>query len=149
MRVILTKNISQFGHRGEIKEVKEGYAQNYLFPQKSAVPATLANVKMYDDLVKSEVRRLLEQQDKPRKVAGHLQGLTLSFAEMADDKGTFFAGITKEKICAELSRRGVNIRPKQIKLSQAIKTAGENTVSAELAPGVQGEIKIITKIKTA
>jgi ribosomal protein L9 len=68
----------------------------------------------------------------------------LEFTEKADENGTFFAGITKDKLIKELATRGINLKPKQILLAQPIKQAGEHRVEVDIAAGVKSEFIIKT-----
>ena len=135
------------GLAGEIKEVKEGYARNFLLPQKLAVLATPANIAKFAREVEPEEVIREKRSSAGAELAARLRTIALTMEEKADDKGTFFAGITKEKLTKILAQKGIELKPKQIKLDQPIKKAQETKVEVELAPGVRSEFKIITKVK--
>lgn len=147
MKVILLKNVAGLGRAGEVKEVKEGYARNFLLPQKLVVSATPANIAKFAHEVESEEVAREKRVSTETELAARLRLVVILIEEKADDKGTFFAGITKEKLAKILAQKGIDLRPKQIKLEQPIKKAVELKVGVEVAPGVRSEFKIITKVK--
>jgi large subunit ribosomal protein L9 len=143
MKVILLDHVSTLGRKGEVKEVKDGFAQNFLLPQKKAVLATEKNVQKYSFLQK-QAEEKKSAVFEPKSIAGRLRSVVLEFTEKADENGTFFAGITKDKLIKELATRGINLKPKQILLAQPIKQAGEHRVEVDIAAGVKSEFIIKT-----
>ena len=94
MKVVLIEHIQGYGRKGEVKEVKDGYAQNFLLPQGKAVQATDKNVQKYSKLVEKEKVKKQTMSEEPNVLAKKLRGIVLDFAEKADENGTFFAGVT-------------------------------------------------------
>lgn len=145
MQVVFTRNVPKIGKRGEVKEVKPGFASNYLFPQKLAVEASVVNVKKYSEptTVKEKVRA--GKISEPAKIANKIRSFDLIFIEKADEKGTFFAGVTRDKIVDELKKHQIIIKPKHIQLREPIKHAGNYKVAVEVAANVVSEISVKTK----
>ena len=143
MKVVLIQHVQNIGRKGEAKEVKDGFAVNFLLPQKLAVPATEKNIALYSKLMEKEQVAKVTRQENPKKLAKSLSSTILTFTEKADENGTFFAGITKDKIAKELKQ--YNIKSKQVKLDQAIKKEGEYKVQIDVAPSVTSGIKVIAK----
>lgn len=146
MKVIFIQTVPGTGVRGEIREVKDGFAMNFLLPGKKAVVVTDKNLKLYSKIKEEREIKVKNVQD-PRQLAARLKSVVLTFSEKADMEGTFFAGITKDKVAQELETKNFKLKAKQIKLEQPIKKAGEYKVEIELIGGVKSEIKIITKEK--
>jgi large subunit ribosomal protein L9 len=145
MKVILLKRVANVGQQGEIKDVSDGFARNFLFPQNLAEVATPRAIQRMAEL-KNRQEKLKTPVEKPETVAGKLRAITLTFSERADDKGNFFAGITREKIVEALKVKGISLKPRQIKLSQPIKNAGKTVIAVEVAPRLHSEFKLITNI---
>ena len=121
----------------------DGYAQNYLFPQKMAKPATERNV--------SQVKAGLKKGGKKKsnslpaaETAGRLRNLTLELSAKADENGTFFAGITRDKLAQELAKKKIPVKSKQIELAEPIKKAGNYKITVSIGDGVKGELNVIT-----
>jgi large subunit ribosomal protein L9 len=146
MKVVLIQHIQGYGRKGEVKDVKDGYALNCLLPQGKAVQATEKNVKKYSKLVEKEKVQKQVMSEEPNVLAKKLRGVVLDFAEKADESGNFFAGVTKDKIAKALVAKGLVVKSKQVKLDEAIKKEGQYPVKVEVAPGVESEIKVVTKV---
>lgn len=145
MQVILTKNVSKLGKAGDIKEVAEGYGRNFLLPQGLAVIATEKNVHLKNQEAMNKARNNRKKIEAPDQLVQKLKTIILNFDEKADDKDTFFAGITKEKIVQALEKRNISLRPKQISLEKPIKKPGDYSVGVELPGGAKGEFRVIAK----
>jgi len=131
MKVVLIKNDPKLGQIGDIKEVADGYARNFLIPNELAKIATEAEIakaqamKKRHDSVKKKVK--VDMQS----LADQLQGLKLQMSSKADENGTFFAGITADKIAAELNKKNLPLKTKQIKLTESIKKAGNYNINIQ------------------
>jgi len=145
MQVVFTQNVANIAKRGEAKDVKEGYAVNYLFPQGLAVRFSEFNKAKYTQPTVKEKARGQKKFAEPNKVAHQIRSINLNFSEKADDKGTFFAGVTKDKISAELQKHNIHIKAKNILLDEPIKHAGDFKVSVEVAPGMVSVLTVKTK----
>ncbi len=145
MKVILLKQVADLGHQGEIRDVSDGFARNFLFPRKLAEVATARSIQKMVEL-KNKQAKLKIPAERPEVIAHKLKFITLLFSERADAKGSFFAGITREKIVDALREKGVLLKPRQIKLAQSIKNAVSTTVVVEVAPRLHSEFKLITNI---
>ena len=147
MKVLLLKQINSLGKKGEVKVVSDGYAQNFLLPQKLAVLATEKAVAIFQKQINREKISKKKSLDAPAVLAQKLKLVSLNFLQKADSNGTLFAGINKEKIVKGLADIGLMVKSKQIVLKEAIKLAGDYKVVIDLAPGIRSEIKIIISNK--
>ena len=144
MKVVLIKHIEKMGRKGEVKNVANGYAQNFLFPQKLAVPATENNVKKYvvDETTETASSKNKGKDKSSESVANQLRSTELIFKEKADENGTLFAGISKDKIIKALVAKRIDLKPKQIELSEPIKKLGEHKVPVMVDSGIKSEFKV-------
>lgn len=146
MKIILLKSIDKLGKKGEVKIVADGFARNYLLARGLALAATEANIKRFSVI---NVEKKDEQKStvaaKPDELSRRLRSTTISFVEKADEKGTLFAGITKEKIIKALVEKGLLLKPKQIVLRGAIKRIGECKIEVDLAAGLKSEFRVAIK----
>lgn len=140
MKIILIKNVDHVGRAGEVKNVADGFAQNFLIPKKLAVVASERNVALYSKLQIEAQKKLEEIKIGNKNFLNRLKSMTLTIKSKADDKDTFFAGITKDKIAQALINQGFNIKTKNIRLGEAIKKPGEY----KIAINVNGEQVLIT-----
>ncbi len=123
MKVILTENIKGLGQIGEAREVKNGYARNFLMPRKLAVLATDENLKKIDELKKGKALAFEQEIEKAKGVAGRLAGLRLLVETAGDEKGNLYAAVNSKKLCDALKEKGVETEPEYI-LSEPIKKSG-------------------------
>lgn len=133
MKVVFIKTVMGLGNIGDTKDVSNGHGLNYLIPQKIALPATGKNIELAKQL-KSQKQQQKNKGELTRKnPLSRLNHYTLLLMEKADEQGTFFAGITVEKIARELQLKGFNIKAKQIKLEQPIKKSGVYSIIINLS----------------
>jgi large subunit ribosomal protein L9 len=143
MKIILLQNDNKLGRKGDVKDVSDGFARNFLIPQHIAVVYS----ERMEKTVLSSTAKKQKAKINPKSLMGKLKSLTLVFEEKADENGTFFAGITADKIAKELLSRGIDVKSKQVNLDHPIKTAGEVKVNVTVDNELKSEIKIITKVK--
>jgi large subunit ribosomal protein L9 len=142
MEVILLKDIKNFGKRGDIKKVADGYARNFLFPQKLAEISTPKLIlAMKREILTTEVRENKMEKAK-RRMAHELQGLELAFTVMASDAGTLYGAVNSVKIAKMLAVRGFDINAGQVKLESPIKVPGRYSVPVSLGNGTLANIKV-------
>lgn len=107
MKIILTENIKGLGQTGEVKEVRNGYARNFLMPKKLALLATAENLKKTDELKKRQILAVQQEVEKMKEVAAKLKDYKLIIETKADEKGNLYAAITAKKISESLRERGI------------------------------------------
>lgn len=142
MQVVLIKNINNLGKIGEVKNVADGYARNFLLPNNLALLATTKNI---EQAKKQIVRKEKNQQDiivDKKQLAGKLQNYVLEIKAKADASGTFFAKINKDTIVQQLQNKGIKISAKQLVLAQPIKKIGEYEVKIKIDTDQKASIKI-------
>ena len=147
MKVILLQNIKGFGQIGDIKNVSDGYARNFLLPRKMAKLATSASLKEIDSLKKKLLATQKIEKENVVKFAEQLKEVALEFSRKATKTGKLYSAVTKEDIAKTLNEKlDFRIQPDSINLEEHegghIKLLGEHVVKVELAPDVTAEVKV-------
>ena len=142
MRVILRKNIEKLGKAGDIVEVKNGYARNFLFPQNLALPSTPGNLKRVED----EKRVLMKKQEKIKEeaenLAKKLEKKSITIPVQVGEKEQMFGSVTAQDIANVLKQEGFSIDKNQIDLPEPIKSLGIYNVKINIHPGVTPVIRV-------
>ena len=144
MKVILLSDVKNVGKKGEIKNVADGYAKNFLFAKKLAVQATSSANKVLDKQMEEKARQDEIDRQNALKVKEELENLVLDFKVKAKD-GKVSGSITSSKIAEELGAKGIKVDKKKFIDSDPITTLGENKVKVELYKGVVGTVTVNLK----
>ena len=143
MKVIFLQDVQGTGIRGEIKNVADGYARNFLFSKnlaRQATPEALNEEKVKEEkrLKDSNVELNLAQ-----KKAGKLDGAGVVITEKINDKGKLYSAVGGKKIAEAIKKQlKVDIKPNQIEIGQAIKEAGEHNVLIKFPHGLEAELQV-------
>ncbi|OZU89447.1 50S ribosomal protein L9 [Virgibacillus indicus] len=143
MKVIFLKDVKGKGKKGEVKNVSDGYARNYLLKNKIAEEATPGNMKALEAQKKKNDQ--LEQQEKEEamNLKDTLADLTVELKAKSGDGGRLFGSITSKQIADTLQKEhGYKIDKRKIELEQPIRALGYTTVPVKLHPEVSGSIKV-------
>ena len=142
MKVILLDDIPKLGRRGEVREVAEGYARNYLLPQRLVVPASAANLKQLDQIKQhQEVRSRREKADAEAQ-AKSIEVLTFSQVRQASEEGRLYGSVGVQDLAGFLVQNGISVEKRRIGLDEPIKALGEYTVPIRLHPEVTAHLKV-------
>jgi len=142
MEVILRADIDKLGARGQAVNVAAGYARNYLFPKKLAVPATEANKKIIEQERLAHLRHEAKEKTGAEDLAGLLAGVSVTLAEKAGEMDQLFGSVTAKDIVEALARRGFDIDRRKIHLEEPIKQLGDHKVPIRLHREVTVEITV-------
>jgi len=145
MKVILLQNVEKIGKEGEVKEVADGFARNFLIPKKLAVLATPKELEKLRKIKELEEQRKMKEEERLKELAKEIDGLTLEINEKADEQGTLYGSVDKKTIAALLVEKGFKIDEEKIKLFSHIKKTGEQEVEIELLPQLKAKIKLNIK----
>jgi large subunit ribosomal protein L9 len=145
MQIILQEDVEKLGQRGQIVEVAEGYARNYLLPRKLALPVSQGNLKQLDQIKRSLAKREATERDGAQKQAELLGALTVEFARKAGENEQMFGSVTAGDISESLAKQGYSVDKRKIQLDQPIKTLGEYQVPAKLHREVTASIKVVVR----
>ena len=141
MKVILTKDVKAQGKKGDVINVNDGYANNFLFKNGLAVPANQANVNTNNKQKEAEAKRIAEETAAAKELADKLKGVEVQISIEVGERGKAFGSITNKEISEQLEKMGYNIDKKCINI-QPIKTAGKFEAELKLYKGVSGKLSI-------
>jgi large subunit ribosomal protein L9 len=144
MQIILQEDIEKLGNRGQIVEVKEGYARNYLLPRKLALPVSKGNLKQLEQVKRSLAKREATEVESAQKQAELLAALTLEFSRKAGENDQMFGSVTAADVSEALASKGFSVDKRKIQL-EPIKTLGEYNVPAKLHRSVTAAIKVVVR----
>ncbi|RLE10213.1 50S ribosomal protein L9 [Candidatus Aerophobetes bacterium] len=147
MKVILKQDVDNLGQRGDIIEVADGYARNFLFPRNLALRATPENVKQEEERKKIAQQRQDREKWKALKIAEKLKGVRLSIKRQVGEEGKLFGAVTSQDIAREIKRRlNVEIDHRKVDLSEPIRVIGIREISLKLHPEVEISFEVeVTK----
>jgi large subunit ribosomal protein L9 len=142
MQVILLKNVPSLGEKFDLKNVKPGYARNFLIPQKLAIPATKGNLTWQEkELARLKLKE--EQRIKSQKeMLEKLNNLKLEIPVKTGIKGELFEKINSSKIVEVLEKQGFKLKKENIILKESINKVGEYLIKIKLGEGMKTEIKV-------
>jgi len=143
MRVILLQNIEKLGKKYDIKEVKDGYARNFLIPKGLAKPATDKNLKWLKVQKEIEAKKAEEELKKVQKIASAIDDLEVIIPVKIGEEEQFFESITAQKISEKLKELGFEIKKSQIDLPEPIKELGEFPVKIKFEHNLEAEIRVV------
>jgi len=143
MKVILLQDVQGTGKKGEIKEVKDGYARNCLIKQKLAVEATNANMNILEGQQAHAQHKIDTEIANAKKIAETIEGKTFSTAVKAGANGKLFGSVTGKDISKMIKdAHGLDVDKKKIVLKNEIKTFGTFEAEARLYNGVTAKFKV-------
>jgi len=150
MQVILLKDVDKIGKKFEVKEVKDGYARNFLFPQGLAKQATKEAITWLETQKEIEEKKAEESLKKIQDVASAVDDQEVVIQVQVGGEDQLFESVTSQKISDKLKELGFDIKKSQIELSQPIKETGEFPVKIKFEHNLEAEIKVIvSKTETA
>jgi len=145
MKVILTTNIKKLGKVGDLVNVKDGFARNYLFPQKIALRNTKNN-KEYFDKIRDEINaRETEKKDNALILLNNLKDINIEFIREADENNQLFGAVSKKDIQKFLEEKNIKLLSDDIKIVETIRSLGEHTIEINPYEGLIEKIKVFVK----
>lgn len=142
MEVILRNNVDKVGQAGEIVQVKDGFARNYLLPQRLAYPATEGNKKRVEAERKARGVRVAAERADAQALADTLAGIEITFTAKAGEGDKLFGSVTSADIADRLAQQGVSVDKRDIELAEPIKMVGAYQVPIRLHSDVHSEIRV-------
>ena len=146
MKVILTDRVKSLGNIGEIVNVSEGFARNYLIPNSLAKLADEGNAKQMADYQKMLAKKVAEEKAAAEATAKKISGMTISLVKKIGGNGRLFGTVTNTELAAELEKEGITIERRLITIDTPIKALGEYEVVAKLFKGVEANFKVKVEI---
>jgi large subunit ribosomal protein L9 len=146
MKVIFLKDVKGKGKKGEVKNVADGYAHNFLIKQGLAIEASNANISTLEGQKKKEDKRAAEELAEAKKLGEQLEKITVELSAKAGEGGRLFGSITTKQIAEELQKKhGIKIDKRKMELSDAIRTLGHTKVPVKLHHEVVATLTVHVK----
>lgn len=147
MKVILTKDVPKLGKSGELKQVADGYATNFLIPNGVAVPAAGGAYRAWQhDIASREDKRRKEREDAEIATT-RIASTTLTMGVKVGEGGKLYGSITSKDIADALARRGITVDRHKIDLDEPLKTLGTYKVAIKVFTGMTAEVTIVVEPK--
>ncbi|MBI4427178.1 MAG: 50S ribosomal protein L9 [Candidatus Magasanikbacteria bacterium] len=141
MKVILLKEVQNIGSRGEIKEVADGYARNFLFRQGLAKAATAVAIESIKAMEEKKAREMKRELAESQKIASRLDGVEIEIFAKVSDTNTLYSGVGAEQITRAVRKQlGVDLKAGQVDLRKGIKECGEHRVKIKFPHGLEAEL---------
>ena len=146
MKVILMQDVKSLGKKGEIVNVNDGYARNFILPKKMGVEATGKNLNDLKLQKNNEKKVAQEQLDSAKTLAEKIGQGKVELAIKAGEGGKVFGSVSSKEIAAAVKEQmGLDVDKKKIQLKETIKSLGTHNVPVKLHPEVTAELKVIVK----
>jgi large subunit ribosomal protein L9 len=142
MKVIFLQDVKGQGKKGEVKEVSEGYARNFLLKKGLAKEATAGNLKMQEAHKKSEAKRKQQELEDAKALAKVMEETTITIKAKSGEGGRLFGGVSTKQIAEELKKANFKVDKRKIELSEPIRTLGYTNVPIKLHPEVTATVKV-------
>lgn len=142
MKVILLSNVKALGKKGDVVNVSDGYANNFLLKNKFAVPASAGNININEQEKAKQAKKIKEETAQAEEIARKLKEVVVVVKTKVGENGKAFGSISGKEIAEELVKMGYDIDKKKIELESPIKTMGEFVVPVRLYKGVMGKINL-------
>jgi large subunit ribosomal protein L9 len=143
MKVILKKDVKALGKNGEVKEVADGYARNYLLPRGLAIEATSGNLKVVSDQKEQVVKKEQKEASEAQRVAERLKGAVVQIKTKAGEGGRLFGSITAKEVAEAINGTfKLTIDKRKLEIDDVIKTLGSHSVKLHLYKGVMTEVTV-------
>ncbi len=144
MKVVLMADVEHLGRKGDVKEVADGYARNYLVPRRLAVPATKAQLNQIQAQSAAQARREERAQAEHRTLAQRIDATEVTVQARVGEQGRLYGSVTSADIAEQLSRAlGVAIDRRTIDLPEPIKQAGSHKVRVKIGRGIEGTATVV------
>jgi large subunit ribosomal protein L9 len=142
MKVILMTDVPALGHRGETRDVANGYARNFLLPRKLAVPATPANLKNVEHLKRQRAKEEHRALEAAKSTATRIDALTLAVTARASEDGRLYGSVSAQDVVEFLEKHQVPVEKRRVQLEEPIKALGEYKVPVRLHGDVTASLTV-------
>ena len=142
MKVILKEDVKNLGKMGDMVNVAEGHARNFLIPQKLAVEAITKNIKALELQKKVIQKKANKEKNSAQALSEKIAALNLTIKAKAGEEEKLFGSITSMDIAAELKNEGIDIDKKKISIDEPIKRLGAYTVGVKVHPDITTQLNI-------
>jgi large subunit ribosomal protein L9 len=145
MQIILQQDVDKLGTRGQVVEVAEGYARNFLLPRKLALEASAGNMKRLEKMRTAFAKQEATEKQDAQRLAEALAGVSLAFTRKAGENDQLFGSVTSADISEALEAKGFHVEKRKIVLVDPIKLVGEYEIPMKLHREVSTTVKLAVK----
>jgi large subunit ribosomal protein L9 len=145
MQIILQEDVEKLGNRGELVEVAEGYARNFLLPRRLALEATSGNMKRLEKMRAAFAKKEATEKESATTLAGLLASVSLEFTRKSGENDQLFGSVTSGDVAEALEAKGYNIDKRKIVLAEPIKAVGEYDIPVKLYREVTASVKVVVR----
>ena len=147
MKVILTKDVDKIGKSGELKTVADGFATNFLIPQKLAVPAAGGAYRAWQHDIASREDKRARERSEAEVTANRIASTTLTMGVKVGDAGKLYGSIGSKEIAEALGRRGIVVDRHKVELEEPLKSLGTYKVAIKVFSGMTPEVTVVVEPK--
>lgn len=148
MQIILQEDVEKLGTRGQVVEVAEGYARNFLLPKKKGLEATPGNMKRLESMRAVFAKKEATEKEAAQKLAELLAGVSLVLERKAGESDQLFGSVTSADIAEALAAKGFNVEKRKVELADPVKLVGEYEIPVKLHREVTATIKLAVRKET-
>ncbi len=141
MKVILRKNYDQLGKIGDLVEVKDGYARNFLFPRQIAYVATKGNIRALEEEKKQVAKKEIKDLEAAKLLAAELENVSITIPVKVGEEDKIFGSVTSQMISDALKEKSYEIEKRKIDLEEPIKALGIYDITVKLHSDVSAVVK--------
>ena len=142
MKIILRKDHDKLGKMGEVVDVKDGYARNFLLPRNIAFLANAGNLRALEEEKQQFVDRQKKEQHQAEKMSVELEKLSITLKMKVGEDDKLFGSVTSQMISDAIQEKGMTVDKRVIDIEEPIKALGIYTVNVKLHPNVVGKVKV-------
>lgn len=143
MKVLLLDNVAKLGKMGQVKDVSDGYARNYLFPRRLAVVATSFQIKKQSEIISKRQAGLAAEKEKYGLIMADIAKYVVTLKRKATDEGKLFGKVNEADIKKELINAGFDVANLEIDLSSVTKMVGEYDVEVSYDDEIKTKVKLV------
>ena len=142
MKIILLDDVAKVGRRGEVRDVSDGYARNFLIPKKLALTATPGNLKGLDHIKKQQDAKAGRIKSDADGLRERIEALVYEVRRQASEEGKLFGSVTAQDLVDFLEAHAIKVERRRIHLDEPIKTLGESSVAIRIHPEVSAQLRV-------
>jgi large subunit ribosomal protein L9 len=142
MKIILLDDVAKVGRRGEVRDVSDGFARNFLIPKKLALSASAGNLKNLEHIKQQHDSKAERVKGVAEGLQQRIEALTYEERRQASEEGKLFGSVTSQDLVDFLEGHGIKIERRRVHLDEPIKTLGETMVPIRLHADVTAQLKV-------
>jgi len=140
--ILLLEAIKGLGSEGDTVSVRAGYARNFLFPRKLAIPVNQGNRKQIESLKIAKEKRIAEEIEASKSLAEKIEQMNITIAVKTGDNGKMFGSVTSADILTRLAEESIELEKKQLNVTQPIKDLGSHKIQVKLSSEIEATFNL-------